>query len=270
MRDDLSKDLFPTHGEAIDPVAMARRDQQKALPKRFYKQASIEARDGAYALLLDGRAARTPARAPLALPSRAAAQALAAEWAAQGEVIDPASMPMTRIVNSAIDGVARQMAATAEEIVKFSGSDLVCYRAGEPDSLVHEQSQAWDPVLAFAREALGARFVLAEGVMFVSQPEASLAAVAAAVDEIAQAGPGAPFRIAALSIMTTLTGSALIALAIAKGAMSVEEGWRAAHVDEDFQIRAWGSDTAAQARRERRWLDMQAAARLYGLMVDAD
>lgn len=269
MRDDLSKDLLPTHGEPIDPAEMARRDQRKALPKRFYSQAGVEARDGVFALALDGRPARTPARGLLALPTRAAAEALAAEWAAQGELIDPATMPMTRLVNSALDGVASQMAETAAEIVKFAGSDLVCYRAAEPASLVIEQARAWNPVLDFARDRLGARFALAEGVMFVAQPEAALAAVASAVESIAR-GPAGALRLAALSVMTSLTGSALIALAVAHEAMSAEEGWRAAHVDEDFQIRAWGADEEAAARREKRRLDMLAAARLFALAIDAD
>ena len=270
MRNDLSKDLFPIHGEAIDPVAMARRDQQKALPKRFYKQATAEPRDGAFALLLDGRPARTPARAALSLPTRAAAEAIAAEWAAQGEFIDPASMPMTRLVNSAIDGVSRAMAETAAEVVKFAGSDLVCYRAGEPDKLAIAQAQAWNPALDFARDKLGARLVLAEGVMFVAQPEEALAAVARAVEAIADAGMAGPLRLAALNVMTSLTGSAVLALAVAQGAMSAEEAWRAAHVDEDFQIQAWGADAEAAERRERRWLDMQAAARLCALAIDSD
>ena len=269
MRDDLSKDLLPTHGEPIDPAEMARRDQRKALPKRFYSQAGVEARDGVFALALDGRPARTPARGLLALPTRAAAEALAAEWAAQGELIDPATMPMTRLVNSALDGVASQMAETAAEIVKFAGSDLVCYRAAEPASLVIEQARAWNPVLDFARDQLGARFALAEGVMFVTQPEAALAAVASAVESIAR-GPAGALRLAALSVMTSLTGSALIALAVAHAAMSAEEGWRAAHVDEDFQIRAWGVDGEAAARREKRLADMLAAARLFALAIDAD
>jgi len=269
MRDDLSKDMFPTHGEAIDPVAMARRDQRKALPKRFYAAAAVEARDGLDVLTLDGRPARTPARGLLALPTQAAARAVADEWAAQGEWIDPATMPMTRLVNSALDGVANQMDETAAEIVKFAGSDLVCYRAAEPAALVIEQAKAWTPVLDFARETLGARFVLAEGVMFATQPEAAVAAVAGEVRAIAT-GPAGALRLAALSVMTSLTGSALIALAVAQGAMGVEEGWRAAHVDEDFQIRAWGADEEAAARRERRRSDMQAAARLFALVIDAD
>ena len=268
MRDDLTKDLFPTHGEAIDPVEMARRDLRKNLPKRFYKEATVEPRDGAFVLLLDGRPARTPARAALALPNLEAGKAIAAEWAAQAEIIDPATMPLTRLVNSALDGVAANMAETAAEVVKFAGSDLVCYRVAEPDSLVLAQAEAWNPVLAFARDALDARFVLAEGVMFVRQPEAALAAVEAAVATAVGQGASAPLRLAALNVMTNLTGSALIALAVAKGALTAQAGWEAAHVDETFQEKAWGADSEAEARRARRWSDMEAAATLYRLLTE--
>lgn len=269
MRDDLTKDLFPTHGEAIDPVEMARRDLRKNLPKRFYKDAAVELRDGAFALLLDGRSARTPARAALTLPTRESGEAVAVEWAAQGDIIDPATMPLTRLVNSALDGVAVNMAETAAEIVKFAGSDLVCYRAAEPDSLVRAQAEAWNPVLAFARDSLGARFVLAEGVMFARQPDAALAAVEAAVAAAVGRGAAAPLRLAALNVMTNLTGSALIALAVAQGAMTAQAGWDAAHVDETFQEKAWGADAEAEARRARRWRDMEAAATLYSLLRQA-
>jgi chaperone required for assembly of F1-ATPase len=251
--------------EPIDPVAMARRDLQKSLPKRFYKEATAEARDGAFALLLDGRPAKTPGRNPLALPTLAAAQAVAAEWSRQAEVIDPREMPLTRMANSAIDGVAREIGGAADEIAKYAGSDLVCYRAGGPDALAFEQAQAWDPILAFARDRLGARFICSEGVAFVEQPESARRAVRDAVERIALAGPGAPFALAALHVMTTLTGSALIALAVARGELTPAEAWTAAHVDEDYQMRIWGADDEAQVRRARRWREMEAAADLFWL-----
>ena len=268
MADDFSSAIFIGDAER-DPLRAAQKDQRRPLPKRFYKHATFAQGGDGWAVLLDERPVRTPAGAPLALPSARAAELVVAEWAAQGEFIDPATMPVTRLVNSALDGVANQMDETAAEIVKFAGSDLVCYRAAEPAALVIEQAKAWTPVLDFARETLGARFVLAEGVMFATQPEAAVAAVAGEVRAIAT-GPAGALRLAALSVMTSLTGSALIALAVAQGAMGVEEGWRAAHVDEDFQIRAWGADEEAAARRERRRSDMQAAARLFALVIDAD
>jgi len=262
--DAFLNEMAPSDGEPIDPVAMARRDLQKALPKRFYKEAKAQAQDGAFVLLLDGRAAKTPARNKLALPTLAAAEAVAAEWAGQDDIIDPLAMPLTRIVNSAIDGVAREMGATADEIAKFAGSDLVCYRAGDPEALVRAQAAAWDPVLAFARERLGARFICAEGVIFVEQPEPARRAVQETVKRIAQGGPAA---LSALHVMTTLTGSALIALAVAHGELTPEEAWAAAHVDEDFQMRIWGADEEALRRRARRWKEMEAAAMLWGLVT---
>ncbi len=258
MREDLLKSLLPVHGEAIDPVAMARKDLIKALPRRFYKEARAEWRDGAFALTLDGKPARTPRRNPLALPTQAAGDAVAAEWAAQGEFIQPGLMPLTRMVNSALDGVVWEIDAVRAEIVKYAGTDLLCYRAAEPESLAAMQSAAWDPVLAFAREHLGANFVTSQGLAFVEQPAAAIEAVRRSV-----AGVRAPLPLTALQVMTTLTGSCLLALAVARGWLSAETAWDAAHVDEDFQIRAWGPDEEAAARLARRWTDMRAAASLH-------
>jgi chaperone required for assembly of F1-ATPase len=224
------------------------------LPRRFYKEAAVGERDGAYALLLDGRGARTPARKPLAVASKAVAEALAAEWDAQREQIDPATMPLTRIVNSAIDGVSDQMKAVREEIVRYAGSDLICYRAGEPASLVERQDAAWSPLVAFARESLGARLALAEGVMHVEQDRSVLDAIALAIAEYDAVS------LAALHTVMTLTGSTIIALAVARGHLSAGEAWAAAHVDEDFQMEQWGSDETALQRRAHRWREMQTAA----------
>ena len=250
---------------AIDPVAMARRDLKKALPRRFYAEARIDpAATGGFAVLLDGRPVRTPAKALLAVPNEALAEALAAEWRAQGEIIEPDTMPMTRLVNSALDGVAGARAATLDEVAKFAETDLVCYRAAEPAALVTAQAVAWNPVLAFARDDLGAHFLLAEGVIYVAQPKTALAAVRAAL-EMETAGSSGSLRLAALSVMTSLSGSLLLALAVARGAMDVAAAWSAAHVDEDHQISLWGQDGEAAARRERRWCDMTAAANVAAL-----
>ncbi len=259
---DLSEALIPSAGEKIDPHELARRDLKKALPRRFYKEASVAEEDGRFALALDGRRARTPARNMLAVPSRDLADRIALEWGAQTDVIDPATMPLTRIVNSALDGVAREMEAVADEVVKYAGSDLLCYRASDPRSLIAEQAAAWDPVLAWVRERHGARFMLAEGVMFVEQTQAASEAVRKAVASSVGESDAAPLRLAALHVITTLTGSALLALAVAQGFLNLEDAWKAAHVDEDFQIRNWGEDFEAAARRERRWAEMQAAGAL--------
>lgn len=256
-RADLLSALLPEAGGYIDPVRSARKQLQRHLPKRFYRTAAAGAAAGGFALLLDGRPARTPGKQALVLPTLAAAEMVAAEWQAAAEVIDPAKMPATRIVYAALDGVAREMAAVQAEVVKYAGSDLVCYRAGAPDSLAAEQNRAWDPVLAFAREALDAPLALAQGLVFAAQPAAALAAIAGAVGKFA-----APLPLACLHAMTTLTGSALLALAVAHGRFNADAAWAAAHVDEDFQIRAWGADKDAETRRALRWLDFAAAAEL--------
>ncbi len=256
-RKGLDEDLAPAPQER-DPLRAAQARPQ--LPKRFYKAAKAAAVEGGFAVLLDDKPVRTPGRQPLLLPSAELAEAVAAEWAGQGETIDPASMPLTRLANSAIDGVAAQRAEVEADVVKYAGSDLVCYRAGEPEGLARAQSQAWDPLIALARDAYAARFALAEGVTFVEQPPAAVEAIARAVRAYVAEGPGAHIRLAALHAMTTLTGSCLIALAVADRHFDVDRAWAAAHVDEDFQISLWGVDAEAQARRARRFAEMRAAS----------
>jgi len=234
----------------------------RPLRRRIYNMAAAatEASPAGFAVLLDGRPARTPAGAPLAAPTRALAEALAAEWDAQREHIDPAAMPLTRIANTAIDGVRGREAAVCADIARYAASDLLCYRASEPEGLARRQAEQWDPVLAWARTELGAGFRVAEGLMPMTQPEAAPAAVAAALEELDA------FALAALHTMTTLMGSALLALAQARGRLSAEAAWAAAHVDEDWQIARWGEDAQAAARRRRQWTEMEAASRLLALL----
>ena len=257
LRQNLISALIPEAGEPPDPVRSAQKHLRRPLPKRFYTLASVGESAGGFALLLDGRPARTPAGTPFLVPTRATAQLAAGEWQAAGTHIDPAGMPVTRIINVGLCGVAREIAAVQAEVVKFAASDLVCYRAGEPASLVAAQSAAWDPVIAFAREALGARLVLAQGVVFAAQPAPALAAITRAVSAFAT-----PLPLACLHVMTTLSGSALLALGLAQGRFDPAAAWAAAHVDEDFQIRAWGTDEEALSRRALRWQDFAAAATL--------
>jgi chaperone required for assembly of F1-ATPase len=169
-------------------------------------------------------------------------------------------MPLTRLVNSAIDGVTTRLDEVRADLLRYAGSDLVCYRAGAPERLVAAQAAAWDPILAWARTELGAPFVLSEGVMHVEQPERALAAVAARL-----AGSASPFRLAALHAMTSLGGSVLIALAHVAGSLGLDEAWAAAHVDESFQESLWGEDEEAMARRSARRAEFGAASRLYAL-----
>ena len=235
---------------------------RKNLPKRFYKKVMTRDDGEGAALLLDGKPVRTPGKASLVLPTRALAEAVAGEWRAQGERIDPMTMPLTKLANSTIDGVRGREQAVIDDIVKHAGSDLLCYRAQGPQELVEAQATHWDPVLAWAKTALGAPLFLAEGVVHVAQPQASL-------DRLKQmlAGRDA-FSLAALHVMTALTGSALLALAVAERRLTPEEAWAACHVDEDWQISQWGEDAEAAERRKNRWRDFEAAAKTLALAED--
>ena len=244
-----------------DPMRAAQANMRPQPVRRFYQAVEVTEQDGRFVLSLDGRGARTPGRNPLAAHSRALMLEVAAEWERQRETIDPAEMPLTRLLNSAIDGVAHTMAETRADILRYAGSDLLCYRAEEPDTLVERQAHAFDPVLRWAAESLGARFNVTTGIVHVAQPHAALAAMSAALDAYDD-----PAALAALSVMTTLTGSALLALAVARGLLSPENAWRAAHVDEDFQAERWGADVEAMARREARRREFEAAAIVVALM----
>ena len=247
----------PTTSDTPDPIATAQRLMRRELPRRFYKVAATGPHAGGYAVLLDGRVARTPARKPLAVAGRDLAEALAAEWSRQGEHVDPAHMPLTRIVNASLDRVAGEMAAVRADVVRYGGTDLICYRAEGPQSLVAAQDAAWAPLVGWAREALGARLKVAIGIVHVAQDEAALAAIDRAIV------PLDALALTALHTATTLTGSAIIALAVLKGRLTAEEAWAAASVDEDWQMRQWGRDEALRARAAR-WQEMHAAATILG------
>lgn len=240
-----------------DPVKRARNQMKAALPKRFYEAVAIAEDEGGHVVKLDGRSVRTPAGAVLVLPSAAAARLVADEYAAQEEHINPLKMPVTRLANTAFDGVSSAADAVLEDVLKFSTSDLVCYRADAPEALVQRQAEAWDPVLDWVRSELGARFLLAEGVMHVDQPRETIGAVAIHLRKRAE-----PFRLAAIHLMTSLTGSALLALAVEAKALDAEAAWTAAHVDENWNIEHWGDDAEAVKRQANRKRDMMAAATL--------
>lgn len=233
--------------------------EKPSLPKRFYKDVTVADEGGQAAILLDGRPVRTPGKAPLAVPNAALAEAIADEWRAQGKEIDPQTMPLTKLANSAIDGVVGKEAPVIDDILAHAGSDLLCYRASGPEGLSALQAEHWDPVLAWAACALSAPLSLAEGVMHVTQPEASIAALRGEIEGLD------PFRLAALHVMTALTGSALLPLAVARHRLTPDEAWAAAHVDEDWQTGQWGEDAEAKVRRQNRKRDFDAAAKLLEL-----
>jgi chaperone required for assembly of F1-ATPase len=245
-----------------EPEAGARGAGKKIkLPKRFYTDVKIKA-DGAGrgALLLDGKPVRTPGKAPLVAPNAALAEAIAGEWRGQEERIDPETMPLTRLANSVLDGVAGREASVIDDILAYAGSDLLCYRADGPEGLARSQATHWDPVVEWAKRDLGAPMRLAQGVMHVTQTPAALEAIGK------QLAPFDTWSLAALHVLTGLTGSALLALAIARGRLSPDEAWAAAHVDEDWQIAEWGEDEEAKERRERRRRDFAAAAQMLSLL----
>ncbi len=240
-----------------DPVRRTQAQLRQPLPRRFYERAAVAEAEGGSVVELDGKPALTPGRNRLVLPTPAAAELVAAEFSAQAETIDPMTMLVTRLVNTAIDGVASDPQAVLEDILRFASSDLLCYRAGSPRELVDRQCATWDPVLDWVREKLGVHFVLSEGVMHVEQPRETIAALGVHLRPRTE-----PFRLACLHVMTTLMGSALLALAVEDGALSPDEAWSAAHLDEDWNIQQWGEDAEAAARRAARQREMMAAAGL--------
>jgi chaperone required for assembly of F1-ATPase len=255
---DIFEEIF--ENQPLDPTESARRNMRPQLRARFYREATVGEGDRSFPVLLDCRPVRSPAGHPLAAPVRPLAEALAAEWQAQPDKIDPADMPLTRLANSIIDGVVPAPHPVAAEIEKYLGTDLLFYRAAGPDGLVEMQRRHWDPVIEWARDTLGARFVLVEGIMHAPQPEAALAAAAAAIPNGASVEEA--WRLGALNVVTTLTGSALLALALAAGTLGVDEAWAAAHVDEDWQMQFWGRDELALQRRAYRFAEMKAAAKV--------
>jgi chaperone required for assembly of F1-ATPase len=246
----------------LDPEEAVRRTTRGPRRKRFYAQAGVAETPKGFGITLDGKPARTPSRRLLAAPTREIAEAIAAEWDAQNEIIDPVTMPLTRLANSVIDAVTERVEAVADDIAKYFHSDMLFYRAGHPDALVAREAEHWDPVLFWAADTLGAHFILAEGIVHVRQPDQAVAAARAAL-------PADPWSIAALHMVTTLTGSALLALALLRGALDEDQVWAAAHVDEDWNIQHWGVDEEVAARRLGRFLDFRAAAAVLASLTRA-
>jgi chaperone required for assembly of F1-ATPase len=255
MRDVLYPPHVPTEP---DPVKRSQNAMVRhALPKRFYRNVAVVTENGRFAIKLDGRGAKTPGRNALDLPTQAAAELVAAEWSNQKEVIDPHAMALTRIVNTAIDHVADRLEDVAADIAGYAANDLVCYRADEPEGLVNKQCQHWDPVLAWSANTLQAPLQKAKGIMHVEQDKVALQRIADGVFAVKE-----PIALSCLHVMTTLSGSCLIALMTAAGALSVQEAWMAASVDEDWTAALWGQDEEAMYRANRRKQEFEAATAL--------
>jgi chaperone required for assembly of F1-ATPase len=243
---------------AADPLEAARRSARTPRRKRFYTRADVSSAgageaDSGFFVTLDGKPIRTPSGRKVVVPARSIAQTIADEWNAQGETIDPLTMPVTRLANSVVQGVVDRVDAVTDDVAKYLGSDLLFYRAGHPEALVAREAKHWDPVVFWAAESLGAHFILAEGVVPVRQSEQAIAAARANL-------PSDPWAIAALHVVTTLTGSALLALALFHGAIDEDRAWAAAHVDEDWNAEKWGVDEEVTARRAARLVDYKAAS----------
>jgi chaperone required for assembly of F1-ATPase len=228
--------------------------------KRFYKAVNVAPGPGGVAILLDGKPVKTPARAPLAVPGERLAEAIAAEWQGQGEAVDPRSMPLTGLANAAIDRVAPDRDAFARSLARYAEADLLCYRAEAPQALVRRQAEAWDPLLAWARRRFDVDFEVTAGVMHRPQPPRTVERLAELVLE------RGPFELAGLAPLVTVSGSLMIALALAEGAAPLEEAWSAATLDEAWQAEHWGDDPLAAAAHDERRRDFDAGFLFLSLL----
>lgn len=226
--------------------------------KRFWRDVAVVGA-GPFGLTLDGRAVKTPARAALAVPSRALAQALAAEWDAVVDVVKPDAMPMTGLANAAVDLIAGDRAGHAARLAAYAASDLVCYRADGPDGLVAWQAAAWDPIIDWAGARFGLGFVVTAGIMPVSQPEEADERVSKALAAMDQ------FSLAACAHLVPISGSALLALMLVEGGIDADSAWAAATVDERWSEARWGQDDEASATLAKRRAAFMAAHRFLVL-----
>ncbi len=225
-------------------------------PKRFWTDVAVVDR----AILLDGRALKTPARVELRLPTDTLANAVAEEWRAVDGAIDPRAMPLTGLANAAIDRVAPDVAAFASGLARYAQADLLCYRAAHPIELIARQGDVWDPPLDWARQRYDIDFVVTGGIVHVDQPAETVARLEAAV------AARDAFPLAALSPLVTLSGSLVLTLALAEGAMTEQQAWDAAELDELWQAEHWGEDSLATTMREDKRRDFRAAARFLALL----
>ncbi|MCB2126781.1 MAG: ATPase [Rhodobacteraceae bacterium] len=227
--------------------------------KRFWKAVTVVQEGGGFAVRLDARPVKTPAKRPLVLPTRAMAEAVAAEWAAVDNAIDPRRMPVTRAANAAIDKVATQFDEVAAMIAAYGASDLLCYRATAADPLARAQAEAWDPMLAWAERTYGARLATTEGVVPIAQPAEAVARLAKLVFACS------PFQLAALHDLVALTGSLVLGLAATGNGSDPDDLWRLSRFDEDWQAALWGEDEEATEAAERKRRDFLLAVTFWRL-----
>jgi chaperone required for assembly of F1-ATPase len=243
-----------------DGYGRAQKLARQELPKRFYADVGVGTVGESFAVTLDGRSPRTPGQKPVVVSSEALAKGIAAEWAAQGEYIDPETMPLVRLVNSAIEAGEERAQAFRDEIVKYAGNDLLLYRADSPRELVAEQERLWDGALVKLARHFGVSFQPTIGIVHQPQPAPTLAHLSDALKDEAL------IPLVAMASLTGITGSGLLALAVRHGLMQPEEAWVAAHVDEDHNIRLWGEVAEATERRAKRKRDYDAAVSILEMM----
>ena len=229
------------------------------IAKRFYQHVAVAARDIDFEILLDDKRVRTPAKNILELPSEPLADAIAGEWRAQQDFIDPSSMPLTRLANTAIDGVANSIEDVRADIAKYAASDLLCYRAEDPEELVRRQSEGWDPVIRALQNRFSTAFSVTSGIMPTDQPAESLAKLDAWLSK------KDAFAATPLHVITSISGSCMLAIAHAEDIVDIETLWHLCLIDEDYQMELWGRDTEATSRREHRWREIESAARFMQL-----
>lgn len=228
--------------------------------RRFWKEARAVRREDGWAVELDGRPLRTPARNELVVASEALVEAIAEEWADAGETVEPRAMPLTGLANAAIDRVAPDADAFAAGVAHYGETDLLCYRAESPAALVERQAAEWDPLLAWARRRFDVDFRVTAGISHVPQPPATVARLGHAVAALD------PFRLAALAPLVTIGGSLVAGLAMIEAAIAPEKAWQAISLDERWQLENWGSDAEAEVALENRRRDFLAAARFLELL----
>jgi chaperone required for assembly of F1-ATPase len=229
--------------------------------KRFWKAAAVVEHGEGYGVELDGRAVNTPNKTPLIVPTREMALAIAAEWDAQVDKIDPLTMPVTRAANSAVDKVAPQLAEVVAELANYGDSDLLCYRAAGPVELIARQSEKWDPVLDWADAEFGGRLNVGEGVMHVAQDPELLANLHAQVAEFSN------FALTGAHDLVAISGSLILALAVTRGAMTPENAWDLSRLDEHWQVEQWGEDEEASAHEALKRTAFLNAARFYEMAM---
>ena len=227
--------------------------------RRFWTDVALRREAQGWSVLLDARPVRTPAKAPLLLPTRAMAEAIATEWMAVEQTVDPRRMPVTRAANAAIDKVAPQFHEVADLIAAYGGSDLLCYRADGDPRLAAAQAEAWDPLLEWAAERFDARLGVTKGVAPIAQPAAALNRLAAEVRSCT------PFQLTALHDLVSLTGSLVLGLAAAGGEFDIDALWQLSRFDEDWQVRQWGADEEASVIAERKQADFRRARHFWTL-----